>query len=124
MSAIAIETASAANDDRAEIETYTYPSQSFLPGRVLARLLMGRRYTHNDAQRELGHSRLADSIWKLRKAGWHVMIAVKTVSTSDNGRQAEIGIYYLADETIARAGETGQQYAADCLRRELERRAA
>ena len=119
-----IEAVPAANDPHAEVQTFTYPSQSFLPGRVLARLLTGRRYTHNDAQRELGYSGLTDSVLKLRKAGWPVMMAVEAVSTSDNGGLAEIGIYYLTDETIARAGESGQRYAADCLRRESERRAA
>ena len=100
------------------------PDPQHLPGRVLARLLQGRRVTHLDAWRERGHSRLADSVWKLRKAGWSVQIHEETVRTSDNGRPAEIGIYYLTDETIVRAGEAGQLYAAECLRRESERRAA
>lgn len=121
MSTITIEIALAAND---ELQAFTYPSQSILPGRVLARLLTGRQYTHNDAQRELSHSRLADSVWKLRKLGWPVMMVVKTVSTSDNVRLAEIGIYYLDEETIAGVGKSSQRYAADCLRRESERRAA
>ena len=101
-----------------------YPDQRHLPGRVLARLLQGRRYTHKDSWVELGHARLADSIWKLRKAGWPVQIHEETVRTSDNGRPADIGIYYLTPEVIADTGEAGQQYAADCLRAESERRAA
>ena len=84
----------------------------------------GRRYTHLDAWRELGHSRLADSVWKLRKAGWPVEIVEQEVATSDCGRPALIGIYHLAPEVIAEAGDAGQQYVADCLRAESERRAA
>jgi hypothetical protein len=101
-----------------------YPDPQYLPGRVLARLLQGRRYTHLDSWRELGHSRLADSIWKLRKAGWPVETVEQDVVTRDCGRSASIGIYYLAPETIANAGEAGQRYAAECICAEIERRAA
>ena len=104
------------------VKPLVYPSARFLPGRVLAILLTGRRFTHLDAWRELGHSRLSDSIWKLRRLGWPVEMIEKTVATSDAGRPAAIGIYYLTTETIAEVGERGQQYAAECARIEAERR--
>ena len=120
----AIEAAPAANDGRTETPVFRYPNQSLVEGRVLARLLSGQRYTQNDAQRELGDSRLADTVVKLREDGWPVMIGVKPVSTSDNRRLDEIGVCYLTDETIASAGESGQRYAAECLGCESGRRAA
>ena len=101
-----------------------YPDPRHLPGRVLARLLQERRFTHLDSWYELGHSRLADSIWKLRKAGWPVEMVEQAIVTLDCGRPAQIGIYFLAPETIAKAGETGRRYAANCLRQKSERRAA
>ncbi len=101
-----------------------FPNPKGLPGRFLALLLTGRRYTHLDAWLELGHSRLADSAWKLRKAGWPVQIHEESVATSDCGRPALIGFYYLTPEKIAEAGEDGQRYAVECLRAEAERRAA
>lgn len=101
-----------------------YPDPRYLPGRILARLLHGRRYTHLDAWRELGHSRLADSVWKLRQAGWPVETVEQDVVTRDCGRSAQIGIYFLAPEAIADAGEAGQRYAADCLRAESDRGSA
>ena len=101
-----------------------YPDPHHLPGRVLARLLTGRRYTHLDSWRELGHARLADSIWKLRKAGWPVEMDEREVATSDHGRQAQIGIYYLRPETIAEAGDIGRQYVINTLTAEQNWRAA
>lgn len=124
MSAISIELGLAANDEHVEVQAFTYPNQSSLPGRVLARLLKGCHYTHKDSWRELGHARLADSIWKLRKAGWPVEIVEQEVATSDCGRPALIGVYFLKAETIAAAGEVGQRYVAECFRAEAERRAA
>ena len=106
------------------VKGFVYPSPNFLPGRVLAVLLSGRRFTHLDSWREFGHSRLADSIWKLRRLDWPVDMVEQEVSTSDPGRSATIGIYFLTPETIAEAGERGQEFAAECARIEAERRAA
>lgn len=100
----------------------TFPNPAFLPGRVLGILLTGRRYTHKDSWIELGHARLADSIWKLRRLGWQIEMVEEVVATSDAGRPATIGIYFLAPEVIAEAGERGQQYAAECARIEAARR--
>ena len=101
-----------------------YPDPRHLPGRVLARLLLGRRYTHLDSWRELGHARLADSVWKLRKSGWPVEMIEREVATSDHGRAATIGIYYLRPETIAEAGDIGRQYVINTLTAEQNWRAA
>jgi hypothetical protein len=102
----------------------SFPSLKFLPGRVLAILLSGRRFTHKDSWLELGHARLADSIWKLRRLGWTVQMDEETLATSDAGRPATIGIYFLKPETIADAGERGREFVAECARIEQERRAA
>lgn len=101
-----------------------YPSAKYLPGRVLGLLLAGARITHLDSLRMLGHARLADSIWKLRRLGWPVMMHEQIVSTSDAGRPANIGIYYFDPEFIEQAGELGQRFAVECARAEAERRAA
>ena len=89
-----------------------FPDSRFLPGRVLMRLLAGRRLTHLDSWRELGHARLADSIWKLRKLGWPVHMDEKNTPTSDGTRRAMVGVYYLPHEAIEAAGIEGRQYAA------------
>ena len=101
-----------------------FPDMNFLPGRVFGILLTGRRYTSKDAWIELCHSRLSDSVWKLRRLGWPVQMVEEVVATGDAGRPASIGIYYLDAETIAAAGERGEQYAAECARVEAERRAS
>jgi hypothetical protein len=100
------------------------PDMKFLPGRFLGILLTGRRYTHKESWLELGHARLADSAWKLRRLGWPVQMVEEVVATSDAGRSATIGVYYLAPEAIADAGECGQRYAAECARLEACRRAS
>ena len=104
--------------------TRRLPSPQHLPGRVLARLLRGRRFTHLDSIRELGHARLADSIWKLRKLGWNIETLEQVVPTSDAGRDAVIGIYFLTQEEIVNAGEAGREYAAEVAMLEEERQAA
>lgn len=110
---------------RAQSVKPIFPDADFLPGRVLGILLTGRRYTHKDAWLELGHSRLADSIWKLRRNfGWPIQTDEKVVATKDAGRSAQIGIYHLPPAAIAEAGERGQRYAAECARVEAKRRAA
>jgi hypothetical protein len=102
----------------------TFPDMDFLPGRVLGILLTGRRYTSKDSWIELCHSRLSDSIWKLRRLGWPVNMSEELVVTGDAGRTASIGVYYLDAETIADAGERGQRYATECARIEAARRSA
>lgn len=79
----------------------SFPDPKFLPGRVLAILLSGRRFTHLDSWRELGHARLADSIWKLRRLGWAVAADDEVMTTSDGGRQATVAVYYLPPNVIA-----------------------
>lgn len=101
-----------------------FPDPRHLPGRVLAILLSGRRFTHKDAWMELGHSRLSDSIWKLRRIGWPVQMTEELVPTSDGDRQATIGVYFLSADVIAASGERGQHYASECQRIAAERKAA
>jgi hypothetical protein len=101
-----------------------FPSPQSVKGRVLGSLLRGERLTHLDCWRRFGSARLSHHIYVLRGIGWNVQIVEQTVKTSDAGRPATIGIYYLTPEMIAEAGKPGQQYAAECARIEAERRAA
>lgn len=104
--------------------TFPYPAAEAVKGRVLGALLRGELLTHLDCWRRFGSSRLSHHVWALRRLGWPVQMLETTVRTSDAGRPAQIGEYYLNADTIAEAGEEGQTFAEQCLRVELERRAA
>lgn len=101
-----------------------YPSANAVIGRVLGALLNGERLTHLDCWRRFGSSRLSHHIWQLRRDGWPVEMVELEVATSDADRKAMIGEYSLSEETIHAAGERGQDYAAECARVNVERRAA
>lgn len=103
---------------------FSYPSPETVKGRVLGALLRGDRLTHWDCWRRFGSARLSHHIYVLRGMGWPVMIEEQTVTTSDAGRMAAIGVYSLHSDVIAQAGERGQQFAAECALIEQERRAA
>lgn len=102
---------------------FCYPRPQSVKGRVLGALLKRDRLTHLDCWHRFGSARLAHHIYVLRGLGWKVEMVEETVSTSDAGRAATIGVYFLTDEVIAKAGERGQQYAAECARIEADRRA-
>ena len=104
--------------------SFCYPSPQSVKGRVLGSLLRGERLTHLDCWRRFGSARLSHHIYMLRGVGWAVQMIEETVKTSDAGRPAAIGIYFLAPVVIADAGEDGQQYAAECAVVEAERWAA
>lgn len=101
-----------------------YPSPQTVKGRVLGALLNGQSLTHLDCWRRFGSARLSHHSYVLRGSGWPVQMIEETVTTSDAGRPATIGRYFLDHESIAAAGERGQQYAAECSRIEAERRVA
>ncbi len=103
-----------------------YPNPQTVKGRVLGALLRGcgERLTHYDCWRRFGSARLSHHAYILRGSGWPVQMIEETVTTSDAGRPATIGVYFLTPELIADAGECGQKYAAECARIEAERRAA
>ena len=102
----------------------TFPSPHSVKGRVLGALLRGDRLTHLDCWRRFGSARLSHHIYVLRGIGWSVEMIEETVTTSDAGRAATIGIYLLRAEAISQAGEEGQRYATECARIEAERKAA
>jgi hypothetical protein len=104
--------------------TFSYRSPSSVKGRTLGSLLRGARLTHFDCWKRFGSARLAHHVYKLRGISWPVQMLEQTVTTNDAGRPASIGVYYLGPEVIAAAGERGQQYAEECARVEIERRAA
>lgn len=100
-----------------------YPSPATVKGRVLGALLRGERLTHKDCWLRFGSSRLSHHVYELRRA-WPVFMEEVNVITSDGGRTAIIGVYYLTADVIAAAGLEGHDFAAECLRIERERRAA
>lgn len=101
-----------------------YPPAVTVKGRVLGALLRGDHLTHKDCWLRFGSSRLSHHVYRIRGIGWDVQMIERTVTTSDAGRPAKIGVYFLTPESIADAGERGQKYAAECARIEAERRAA
>ena len=103
---------------------FSYPEASSVKGRVLGALLRGEHLTHLDCWRRFGSSRLAHHVHMLRRHGWPVQMAEIMVRTSDAGRPATIGEYYLNADSIGEAGEEGQRYAAEAAAVELARRAA
>lgn len=103
---------------------FCHPDPMTVKGRTLGALLRGERLSHLDCWRRFGSARLSHHIYMLRGIGWDVQMTEETVTTSDAGRPASIGIYWLSPDAIAEAGERGQQYAADCASIEAQRRAA
>lgn len=103
---------------------FSYPNAYSVKGRVLGALLRGERLTHLDCWKRFGSARLAHHIYVLRSIGWHVVMVEKTVSTSDGGRPAGIGEYWLSPSSIQQAGEIGRKFSDACACIEAERRAA
>jgi|ERR1019366_4830382 hypothetical protein len=99
-----------------------YPDSATVKGRVLGALLRGEHLTHLDCWRRFGSARLSHHIYVLRGMGWQVEMVEQTVTTSDSGRSASIGLYNLAPAVIANAGERGREYTEECDRIEIERR--
>lgn len=106
------------------MQTFSYPAAEAVKGRVLGALLRGELLTHLDCWRRFGSSRLAHHVHVLRRAGWQVRMMETTVRTTDAGRSATIGEYFLDHSVIEQAGEAGQRFAAEAGRIEAERRAA
>lgn len=103
---------------------FSYPDTSTVKGRTLGALLRGERLTHLDCWRRFGSARLSHHIYMLRGIGWPILMIEETVTTTDAGRPASIGIYFLSSETISAAGEPGRLYAEECIAIERERKAA
>ena len=103
---------------------FSYPQTHSVKGRVLGALLRRERLTHLDCWRRFGSARLSHHIYALRGIGWNVQMIEATVTTSDAGRPATIGVYFFTDQTIADAGRRGEGYAEETARVEAERRAA
>lgn len=104
--------------------SFSYPDPHTVKGRVLGALLRGERLTHLDCWRRFGSARLSHHIYCLRRIGWTVPMVEETVTTSDAGRSATIGIYFLTQDVITGTGEQGRSYAEECARIEVERKAA
>jgi hypothetical protein len=113
---------------RPQIETtsrqFSYPAPGSVKGRVLGALLRDERLTHWDCWRRFASARLAHHIHVLRRYGWPVQMVETTVQTSDAGRAATIGEYFLSADLINEAGENGQRFAAICANVERERQMA
>lgn len=68
-----------------------FPPAESVRGRVLGRLLRGRMMTNGDVWRELSASRLAATVYQLRREfGWDIRSHRIRVRTRDNGRLAQI----------------------------------
>jgi|SRR3569833_1904681 len=88
-----------------------YPNIGTLPSRTLALLLQGKRITHRDFWLHAGTYRLSADIHLLRAMGWDIQDTPEVVPTSDpTKRRAHIKRYYLPNEAISAAGESGRDY--------------
>ena len=107
----------------AAVNQLPFPDPETVKGRCLGAMLRGERITHLDCWKRFGSARLSHHAYILRGTGWPVEMVEQTVTTSDAGRPASIGIYFLNPNTIAAAGDAGREYADECARVEVERRA-
>lgn len=106
-----------------QVKSFEYPDPHTVKGRVLGALLRSERLTHLDCWVRFGSARLSHHVYRLRHAGWSVKMDERSVSTTDAGRHATIGIYHLNPDAIAEAGEAGQLYADQAAKIEGERKA-
>lgn len=105
-------------------DAFCYPSPSTVKGRTLGALLRGEHLTHLDCWRRFGSARLSHHVYILRGMGWAVQMIEQAVTTTDAGRSATIGVYFLSPEVIEATGEHGKRFADECAQIEIERRAA
>ncbi len=88
-----------------------YPNIGTLPSRTLALLLQGRAITHRDFWLHAGTYRLSADIHLLRAMDWDIQDTPEVVPTSDpTKRRAHIKRYYLPNEAISAAGESGRDF--------------
>ncbi len=87
---------------------FCYPNVNLVKGRVLGALLRGENLTHLDCWCRFGSSRLAHHVYILRGIGWGVQMVESTVTTSDGGRPATIGIYSLPPNSLQRLAKLGR----------------
>lgn len=89
----------------------TYPNIGTLPSRTLALLLHGQAITHRDFWLHAGTYRLSAHIHLLRAMGWDLRDTPELAQTSDpTKRRTHIKRYYLPNEAISAAGETGRDF--------------
>ena len=100
-----------------------YPNVGTMPSRALSILLQWKRITHRDFWLHAGTYRLSADIHLLRAMGWDIQDTPEVVPTSDpTKRRAHIKRYYLPNEAISAAGETGLDFVRRV--REWERKRA
>ncbi len=88
-----------------------YPKVHTLSSRALSLLLQGNAITHREFWQRTGTYRLAALIFELREKGWEIRDAKETVSTSDpTKRRAHVKRYFLQNEAITIAGESGKDF--------------
>ena len=74
-------------------------------------LLQGNAITHREFWQRTGTYRLAALIFDLREKGWEIRDAKETVSMSDpTKRRAHVKRYFLQNEAITIAGESGKDF--------------
>jgi hypothetical protein len=91
--------------------TARYPKPDTVVGRVLGALLRREVITGKEIWLRLGSSRLSHHIWALRQDGWPIQAQRIEVVTSDNGRTAHIGEYWIHGADIIDADDQGRDYA-------------
>ena len=106
-----------------DVNQLSIPSPDTVKGSVLGAMLRGERISHKECWWRFGSARFSHHIYMLRRARWPVQMIEQIVTTSDAGRAASIGIYFLDLKVIADAGQRGHNYAIDCAHTEIERRA-
>ena len=90
-----------------------YPRSNSLEAQALARFLHGHHISHQDFQKLTCSYRLSHFVYALRKKGWMVDSQDQHGKTNDpTGRVADYVRYSLSPETIRKAGEKGQTFAA------------
>lgn len=88
-----------------------YPNVGTMPSRALAMLLQGMAITHRDFWLHAGTYRLSAAIHQARELDWDIQDTPEVVPTSDpTTRRAHIKRYYLPNEAICAAGETGREF--------------
>lgn len=97
----------------ASTSAFYYPDHATVHGQTLAAFLRGESFTTLEARPRLHTTAIAQAVQKLRRAGWPVITERVLVPTADGNRRANVARYFLSEETIGSAGDTGRRFAAE-----------
>lgn len=95
------------------------PLASHMPGRALARLILGERLTHRSFDRATHSYRLSSPIEVLRnKCRWPVDDLWREEKTGDGSRRARFKEYYLSQEIIETITPEEREFARKVIESE------